>query len=169
MEVKAKARYIRMSPRKVRLVIDVVRGMNVNEAQKQLQFMKKAAAEPVLKLLNSAVANAEHNCNLKQDNLRIKTIVAENDKRKVKTGRGSAVKVKQKTAKTASITIPGEKKAVKGEILSVEENKANRLFTRRNIITKGATIKVKVAGKEEKAKVTSRPGQHGVVQAVLEK
>ncbi len=77
MEVKAKARHIRMSPRKVRLVIDVVRGMHVKEAQTQLQFMKKAAAEPVLKLLNSAIANAEHNFDLKKDDLRIKTITAD--------------------------------------------------------------------------------------------
>lgn len=77
MEVTAKARYIRMSPRKVRLVIDVVRGMNVKEAQTQLKFMKKAAAEPVLKLLNSAVANAENNFGIKKDDLRIKTLVAD--------------------------------------------------------------------------------------------
>lgn len=77
MEVKAKARYVRMSPRKVRLVIDVVRGMHVKEAQTQLQFMKKAAAEPVLKLLNSAVANATHNFDLNGDTLRIKAIAAD--------------------------------------------------------------------------------------------
>ena len=51
---------------------------------------------------------------------------------------------------------------------AVEENKANRLYTRRNIITKGAIINVKINGKEQTAKVTSRPGQSGVVQAVLE-
>lgn len=47
MEVKATARYIRMSPRKVRLVIDLIRGLGVKEAQSQLHVMKKAAAEPV--------------------------------------------------------------------------------------------------------------------------
>lgn len=77
MEVEAKARYIRMSPTKVRLVIDVVRGMKVREAQAQLAFMKKAAAEPVLKLLNSAMANAQHNFQLKTDELYIKSIVAD--------------------------------------------------------------------------------------------
>lgn len=77
MEVKAKARYIRMSPRKVRLVVDVIRGMKVKEARTQLQFMKKAAAEPVLKLLNSAVANAEHNFNLNADNLFVKAVAAD--------------------------------------------------------------------------------------------
>lgn len=77
MEVKAKARYIRMSPRKVRLVIDVVRGLGVKEAHAQLSMMKKAAAEPVRKLLESALANATHNFNLNKDELYIKSITAD--------------------------------------------------------------------------------------------
>jgi len=98
-----------------------------------------------------------------------KTEVGEKDKRRTKRVLGGNQKVKQGLAKNASITIPGEKKALKAEIIEVEENKANRLYTRKNIITKGAILKVKIDGKEAKAKVTSRPGQHGVVQAVLEK
>ncbi|MBU0531384.1 MAG: 50S ribosomal protein L22 [Candidatus Uhrbacteria bacterium] len=77
MEVKASAKFIRMSPRKVRLVVDVVRGLPVAKAQAQLKFMNKAAARPVLKLINSAVANAEHNFNLKAENLVVKTITAD--------------------------------------------------------------------------------------------
>ncbi len=60
MEAKAIARHIRMSPRKVRLVIDQIRGVPVNEAYAILQFSKKAAAEPVGKTLRSAVANAQN-------------------------------------------------------------------------------------------------------------
>jgi ribosomal protein S8E len=97
------------------------------------------------------------------------TIVSDTDRRKKKSTKGSTVKVKQLRAKNASITISGQKKAIKAEILTVVENKANRLFTRKNIITKGATIKVMVDGKEQMAKVTSRPGQSGAIQAVLEK
>jgi large subunit ribosomal protein L22 len=77
MEVIAKAKNIRMSPRKVRLVIDVIRGMDVARAQTQLRFLKKAAALPVLKLLNSAVANAEHNFRLRKEDLHVKTITAD--------------------------------------------------------------------------------------------
>lgn len=77
MEVKAKARFIRMSPKKVRLVVDIIRGMDVIAAEEQLSFSKKAAAGVVLKLLRSAVANAEHNFNLSKDNLYIKTITAD--------------------------------------------------------------------------------------------
>ena len=77
MEVNAKARFVRMSPRKVRLVIDVIRGMDIARAKDQLRFMKKAAAGPVMKLLDSAVANAEHNFKLASDTLFVKAIAAD--------------------------------------------------------------------------------------------
>ena len=58
MEARAVARNVRMSPRKVRLVVDQIRGVDVNKAYAVLQFSKKAAATPVDKALRSAVANA---------------------------------------------------------------------------------------------------------------
>ena len=60
MEARAVARGVRMSPRKMRLVIDQIRGKNVNDAYAILQFSKKKAAEPIDKLLRSAVANATY-------------------------------------------------------------------------------------------------------------
>lgn len=66
-----------MAPRKVRLVIDAVRGKSVAQARVQLQFMNKAAAEPVLKLINSAVANATNNFGLSEEGLRVKSVVAD--------------------------------------------------------------------------------------------
>lgn len=62
-----------MSSRKVRLVVDVVRGMQVEPALAQLTFMSKAAARPVRKLLESCIANAEHNFQLDRDGLFIKS------------------------------------------------------------------------------------------------
>jgi large subunit ribosomal protein L22 len=59
MKARAIARYVRMSPRKVRLVVDQIRGKSVNEAFAILQFSKKGAAESVGKTLRSAVANAQ--------------------------------------------------------------------------------------------------------------
>ncbi len=59
MEARAIARHVRMSARKVRLVVDQIRGKSVNEAYAILQFSKKSAAEPVGKTLRSAVANAQ--------------------------------------------------------------------------------------------------------------
>jgi large subunit ribosomal protein L22 len=77
MEVKAIARSLGVSPQKIRLVIDVIRGKKVKEAQAQLQFMKKAAAIPVLKLLNSAIANAKNNFKLDENGLYVKKITAD--------------------------------------------------------------------------------------------
>ncbi len=59
MEARAIAKDVSMSPRKVRLVVDQIRGRSVNEAYAILQFSKKAAADPVSKTLRSAVANAQ--------------------------------------------------------------------------------------------------------------
>ena len=60
MEARAIAKQVRMSPRKVRLVVDQIRGKSVNDAYAILQFSKKAASEPVGKTLRSAVANAQY-------------------------------------------------------------------------------------------------------------
>ena len=69
MEVFAHVKYVRMSPRKVKLVCDMIRGQDVKTATAFLKQTSKAACEPMLKLLNSAVANAEHNNGLNADNL----------------------------------------------------------------------------------------------------
>jgi large subunit ribosomal protein L22 len=66
-----------MSPRKVRLVLDLVRGRPVEEALAQLRFSPTAASRPVLKLLNSAVANAEENYGLEPDELYVAEIAAD--------------------------------------------------------------------------------------------
>ncbi len=74
MEVRATLRFLRQSPKKVRLVVGLVRGMDVAEAEAQLRFAVKKAARPVLKLLRSAVANAENNFKLDPKTLYIKRI-----------------------------------------------------------------------------------------------
>lgn len=71
MEAKATAKQVRISPRKARLVIDLVRGKDVGEAVGILKNTPKKAAETVEKVLNSAVANAEHNHGMIADELYI--------------------------------------------------------------------------------------------------
>lgn len=70
-EIKAIARYIRMSPFKVRRVLDQIRGLSYREALIILEFMPYRATEPVLAVLRSAVANAEHNAGLNPAELQI--------------------------------------------------------------------------------------------------
>lgn len=74
-QVSATLRNLQISPRKVRLVADQIRGASVRTAQQTLSFNSKNAARPLLKLLNSAVANADHNFKLDTSSLRVKTIM----------------------------------------------------------------------------------------------
>jgi large subunit ribosomal protein L22 len=69
MEAKAVARYVRIAPRKMRLVVDLIRGKQVGEAIAILKHTPKAASPVIEKVLLSAVANAEHNMNLDANNL----------------------------------------------------------------------------------------------------
>ena len=69
MEVSATAKFIRRSPRKVRLVLDVVRGKPVKEALAILRFMPQAAAPRMISVVASAAANAENNYQMAQDDL----------------------------------------------------------------------------------------------------
>src|ERR671915_339556 len=77
MRVTATAKYIRISPRKVRLVTDLIAGKPVEEAAAILRFLPNAAARDVAKLLKSAPANAENNYNLSADELHVVSAVAD--------------------------------------------------------------------------------------------
>ena len=77
MEVQAKAKWVRTSPRKVRLVAQTLRNLPVSEALVACSFMPKAAARDVAKVIRSAQANAENNFNLVKDDLVIKDIRVE--------------------------------------------------------------------------------------------
>jgi large subunit ribosomal protein L22 len=69
VEAKATAKYVRMSPRKARLVVDQIRGKSVQEAQAILKVLPNRPAEPIYKVLYSAMANAENNYAMNRDNL----------------------------------------------------------------------------------------------------
>ncbi len=74
MDTKAMAKTVRITPRKARLVIDLIRGKDIKEAQAILMFTPRAASPIILKVLNSAVANAEHNNNASVENLFVKEV-----------------------------------------------------------------------------------------------
>jgi len=93
MEVKASLKYLKISPRKVRLVTELIKSRNVEDALDQLQFIPKRSSRPILKLLESAIANAKHNFHLDRSNLYIKNIkvdVGPSLKRWTARARGSA-------------------------------------------------------------------------------
>ena len=76
MEAFAHVKYVRMSPRKVKLLCDMIRGKDIKTATAYLMQTPKAASEPMLKLLKSAVANAEHNNGMDVESLYVSTVVA---------------------------------------------------------------------------------------------
>ena len=76
MEAIAHVRYVRISPRKVKIVADLIRGKSIAEATAILAHTPKAASEPILKLLKSAVSNAEANHSMNVENLYVSKIFA---------------------------------------------------------------------------------------------
>src|SRR3989344_5588323 len=100
-EVKAQLNNLRLSPRKVRAVIKLVKGKKVNEAIGQLDYFVRRSSEPVKKLINSAIANAENNFNMVRDNLYVKSIIVDEGvklKRMRPKGFGRAAPIQKKTS-----------------------------------------------------------------------
>ncbi|PIR03556.1 MAG: 50S ribosomal protein L22 [Candidatus Magasanikbacteria bacterium CG11_big_fil_rev_8_21_14_0_20_39_34] len=137
----AKLRNLRMSPRKVRLIAGLIRGRKVTDALVQLQFSPKAAARPVKKLLDSAIANAMHNHSLNMDSLVVKEIRVDEGKtlyRWMPRALGRATPLRKRMSHI-SLTIEGEideskkKEKVKKETkkksvdTSVEEVKGEKM------------------------------------------
>lgn len=99
MEAKAQARYVRVSPYKARLVIDMIRGQAVGRAREILRFSDRNVAEVIEKCLNSAVANAERT-GVKAENLTVVTTFADEGptmKRWRPRSRGSAGRIRKRT------------------------------------------------------------------------
>jgi large subunit ribosomal protein L22 len=99
MEVRAKLRYARVSAQKARLVSDLVRGKNVNEALKTLTFMNKKTAGLLKKLIESAVANAGQKQVIDVDNLFVKTLTVDQGpvlKRYTPRAQGRATEIRKK-------------------------------------------------------------------------
>ena len=109
--VQARARYVRTSARKARLVCDHIRGKDVAEARAIMAFTPRAAAKPWLKLLESAVANAEHNHELVGEELRIAAVHADEGptlKRFRPRAMGRATRIRKRTSHLSITLTPKE-------------------------------------------------------------
>jgi ribosomal protein L22 len=109
--VQARARYVRTSARKARLVCDHIRGKDVTEARAILAFTPRAAAKPWLKLLESAVANAEHNHELVGEELKIAAVHADEGptlKRFRPRAMGRATRIRKRTSHLSITLTPKE-------------------------------------------------------------
>ena len=101
MSVTAHLRYLRIAPRKIRLVADLIRGKSVEEAQRILSFLIKKGAQPILKLLKSAEDSAKKNFRLNESNLYISKIFIDEGpkyKRWRARARGMAAEIQKKTS-----------------------------------------------------------------------
>ena len=101
MEIKAHLKFLRISPRKVRLVSDLIKGKNIKEAKNILQSATKRSASPILKLLNSATANAKHNFHIDGNLLFIKNILVNKGptlKRRLPRARGMATPINKRSS-----------------------------------------------------------------------
>lgn len=101
MEAKAVAKYIRMSPRKARLVVDQIRGKKAQDALAILKFTPNKPAEPIYKVLHSAMANAENNFEMSRDSLYVAQVFVDQGpvlKRFRPRARGTASKIRKPTS-----------------------------------------------------------------------
>ena len=101
MQAKAIARYVRISPRKCRIVVDQIRGKSVIQAREILAFTNRGAAEVVEKTLNSAVANAEYKSHVNPNQLVIKECYVDEGptlKRIRPRAKGSASRIRKRTS-----------------------------------------------------------------------
>lgn len=140
-----------MAPRKVRLLADLVRGLGVAEAEVRLKFNGKAAARPVLKLLNSAVANAEHNFKLQKDDLFVKTITVDGGpvmKRMVPRAMGRGMTIRKRMSHINIIL--SDEKPVKGS-KSKGSKKVEAEPKKETAVKAKAVRKPKAAAKSETA------------------
>jgi ribosomal protein L22 len=109
--VRASARYVRIAPRKARLIADQVRGMHIEKARALLQFSPRSAAEDIQKLIDSAASNAENNHDLIGDEMKIASITVDEGptlKRYRPRAQGRATPIHKRTSHIAVALTPVE-------------------------------------------------------------
>ena len=109
IQVRAVAKYIRTSPRKMRLVADLIRGKSAQEAWNMLEFTPKRAAGPMKKCLESAIANAQNNNDIPADSLTVHRVMVDEGptlKRFAPRARGRASAIKKRTSHITIIVAP---------------------------------------------------------------
>ena len=114
MEIKAQLNYLRIAPRKVRSIVNLIRGKEIKDAEHQLKFIFRRSSAPILKLLKSAIANAKSNFNTEKENLFIKNIIVNEGvpyRRQRPMSRGRAYPIMKRTSRI--ILTLGVKEGVK--------------------------------------------------------
>lgn len=155
MEVKAKLRYLRIAPRKVRLVADLIRGKSAEEAQTILNFDIKRASLPLLKLLKSALANAKNNLELGETNFYISKITVDEGpklKRWRARSRGQAFGIQKKTSHVTLVLEEIKEKSKKVKKVKTKKSEKPKKVEKEEKVEKKEPEKT-----EKKEKVKFRP------------
>jgi large subunit ribosomal protein L22 len=153
-EVRAEAKWVRISPRKARLVTDHIRGRSVPEARTVLAFTQRAAAREIEKVLRSAVANAEANHGLLGDDLLVSAAYVDEGptiKRWRARARGRVARIHKRTCHITIKLSPAPEPAEQRRETPVEEEKPKRTPRRRS-----AAPKADAAAEEPKPKRAPR-------------
>lgn len=131
MPITAKLQYLRIAPRKVRIVADLIRGKTIEEAQTILNFTVKKTAHPLLKLLKQAIANAKNNFQTEQSNLYISKITVDEGpklKRWRARARGRAYEIQKKTSHlTLTLSTQVKRKVEEGDLSALTAIKGKKL------------------------------------------
>jgi len=176
MEAVAKTKYLKGSPRKARLVVDLIRGVNVSRALSILKFTDKRAAEPIAKCLNSAIANAtfkaeQQNIAIDPDDLWVKTIFVDMGPHKHRSRmrpapQGRAYR-EQRHYCHITIEVTSEERAKSDEMFRLDEARAARIAAKKalNEKAKAAKVYTKVAAPVEEVE-TAAPAVEETVETV---
>lgn len=175
MEAVAKTKYLKGSPRKARLVIDLIRGVNVSRALSILKFTNKRAAEPIAKCLSSAIANAtylaeQQNIAIDPDGLWVKTCFVDmgptkNRRRMRPAPQGRAYR-EQRHYCHITIHVTSDEKAKTEQELKLEEARAARIAARK--AEKAPAKAAKKADAPKAAKKVAEPKVEEIETPVVE-
>jgi large subunit ribosomal protein L22 len=150
----AKLRYLKISPRKTRLVTDLIKGLSTNEAEAQLLMLPNRASGPILKLLRSAIANAKNNQKLNPDRLWIKDIrvdIGPRQKRWRMRARGAVSLIEKKSSHITMVLAEAEKETPPKFKFMPKPKKVKKGKSKKEKTTKE---KFEKSEKEEKTKET---------------
>jgi len=145
MEIKASLKYLHISPRKVRLVTGLIKGMAVSKAEDQLKYSSKRSAGSVLKLLRSAVADAENNFHLNKDNLYIVNARVDEGpalKRWRARARGTAFPIKKRSSHIFLI-LKEKVPSKKGKKVKEEKKEVSKIPEKKEETKKGLPVEKK--------------------------
>lgn len=172
MEIKVRLRYLRIAPRKVRLLADLIRGKKTEEAQNILEFSIQKSALPLLKLLKSALANAKNNLGLEEVNFYISKITVDEGpklKRWRARSRGQAFEIQKKTSHITLILSETEEKAKK--VKKTKKTKAKKTepkkVEKKEEVEKKGEVEKKEKPKFRPEKEFQKPGAEKLTKKIF--